>query len=580
MGKRSGAVHVARIVRRYKDREYVSHLLRRTYRDGGKVRHETVGNISHLPPELIEAVRRGLAGDRLVVASDAFRIERSLPHGHVGAAAAMAGRLGLPGLLGEPSRSRDLAFALIVARVVRPGSKLAMTRWWSDTTLAYDLGVAEASTDEVYAAMDWLLARQAPIEAALARRHLEPGGLVLYDLTSVHYEGRHCPLAALGYPRGGHRGTPQINVGLMTDPEGRPVSVEAFPGNTADPTAFVSATRGLSKRFGAGRVVMVGDRGMITAARIDALRALGGMGWVTALRAPQIQALAEAGALQMSLFDEANLAEITHPDYPEERLVACRNPAVAAERARKREDLLRATEKELAKIAEATGRDKRALKGKDKIGIRVGRVLSKYKVGKHFELTISEDRFDFARRQGRIDQEAALDGVYVIRTSVPSERMGAPEVVRSYKRLAQVERDFRSLKSVDLELRPVHHRLEERVRAHALICMLACYVAWHLRRAWAPLTFTDEQPPVREDPVAPAERSASASAKASRGRTPDDQPAHSFSTLMEHLGTLIRSDVRVASAPGASTFPQLSTPTPIQRRAFELLETPVPLRLA
>lgn len=573
-------MHVARIVRRYKDREYVSHLLRRTYREGGRVRHETVGNISHLPPELIEAVRRGLAGERLVSATDQFTIERSLPHGHVAAVAAMARKLGVVGLLGPPGRHRDLALALVLARVVRPGSKLAVTRWWVDTTLAHDLGVAQASTDEVYAAMDWLVDRQASIEQALARRHLETGGLVLYDLTSVHYEGRHCPLAALGYPRGGRRGVPQINFGLMTDPEGRPISVEVFPGNTADPTAFVSAAAALRERFSLSQVVVVGDRGMITAARIEALKRVGGMGWVTALRAPQIQALAEAGAVQMSLFDETNLVEIAHPDYPGERLVACRNPAVAEERSRKREDLLRATEKELAKIAEATRRERRALKGKDKIGIRVGRVLGKYKVGKHFELTIADDRFEFARRQERIDTEAALDGVYVIRTSVPPERLAGPEVVRAYKRLAQVERDFRSLKSVDLELRPVRHRLEKRVRAHALICMLASYVVWHLRRAWAPLTFTDEQPPPRDDPVAPAARSGSAAAKASRRQTSEGEPAHSFSTLLEHLGTLIRSDVRVAGAPADATFPQLSTPTPIQRKAFELLEAPVSLRLA
>lgn len=573
-------MHVARIVRKYKDREYVSHLLRRTYREGGSVRHETVGNISHLPPEIIEAVRRGLAGERLVGASDAFAIERSLPHGHVAATAAMAATLGLPALLGPPSRHRDLAFALIVARVIRPGSKLATTRWWADTTLAHDVGVAGASTDEVYAAMDWLLHRQPSIEEALARRHLESGGLVLYDLSSSHYEGRHCSLAALGYPRDGRRGVPQINYGLMTDPEGRPISVEIFPGNTADPTAFVAAAETLRERFGLHQVVAVGDRGMITSARIEALRELGGMGWVTALRAPQIQALAEDGALQMSLFDQANLAEIAHPDYPGERLVCCRNPAVAAERARKREDLLRATERELSKIAEATRREKRPLRGKDKVGIRVGRVLNKYKVGKHFELSIAEDRFDYARRTDRIDTEAALDGLYVIRTSVSADAMDAPDVVRAYKRLAQVERDFRSLKSVDLELRPIRHRREERVRAHALICMLACYLVWHLRKAWAPLTFTDEEPPLREDPVAPAQRSASAQTKASRRRTTDQDPAHSFSTLLDHLGTLVRSDVHIATAPGTPSFQQLSTLTPIQRKAFELIEAPVPLRLS
>lgn len=565
--------------RHYKDKTYETHLLRRSYREGGKVKSETVGNLSHLPEEVIELVRRALKGESLVAAADAFHIERSLPHGHVAAVTAMAAKLGLPKLLGPAGRARDLALALIVARVVRPGSKLATTRWWQDTTLAHDLSVDGATTDDVYGAMDWLVSRQAAIEAALATRHLSPGGLALYDLSSSYVEGRCCSLAERGYSRDQKRGKAQVNYGLMTDIEGRPVSIEVFSGATADPTAFVSAVDALRQRFGLTEMVMVGDRGMITSARIDALKEIGGMGWVSALRAPQIQALAEAGAVQMSLFDESGLAEITHPDYPGERLVCCRNPALAAERARKREDLLHATEKELAKIKQATMREKRQLRGKDQIGLRVGRVINRFKVAKHFGLDIADDSFDYERKQDRIDKEAALDGVYVVRTSVGRDDLSAPQVVATYKRLSVVERDFRSLKSVDLELRPIRHRREERVRAHAFICMLAEYLVWHLRKAWAPLTFTDEEPPIRKDPVAPAERSDAALDKASRQRTTDDDPAHSFATLLDHLGTLTRSDVRVDGAGEQSSFKQLSEPTPIQRKAFELIETPVSLRV-
>ena len=579
MASRGGSVHVATTRRHYKDKTYETHLLRRSYREGGKVKSETVGNLSHLPPEVIDLIRRALKGESFMAASDAFTIERSLPHGHVAATAAVAKRLDLPRLLGPACRERDLALALIVARVVRPSSKLAATRWWQDTTLAHDLGVADATTDDVYGAMDWLVSQQDSIEAALAKRHLSPGGLALYDLSSSYVEGSCCPLAERGYSRDQKRGKAQINYGLMTDAEGRPVSIEVFAGNTADPSAFVSAVDKLRQRFGLTQMVMVGDRGMITSARIDALREIGGMGWVSALRAPQIQALAEAGAVQMSLFDETGLAEITHLDYPGERLVCCRNPALARERARKREDLLQATEKELSKIHQATLRDARPLRGKDNIGLRAGRVLDRYKVGKHFDLVIADDRFDYARKQDRIDKEAFLDGVYVVRTSVARDNLSAPQVVAAYKNLSVVESDFRSLKSVDLELRPIRHRREERVRAHALICMLAEYLVWHLRKAWAPLTFTDEEPPIEADPVATAERSDAAKEKASRRRTADNEPAHSFATLLDHLGTLIRSDVRVDGVGEQPPFQQLSKPTPIQRRAFELIDTPVPLRV-
>lgn len=580
MARRSGAVHVVTTRRHYKGKVYESHLLRRSYRDAGKVKNETVGNISHLPDEVIDVIRRALRGESFVAASERFKISRSLPHGHVAAVAAMATKLGVNRLLGPACKERDLALALIVARVVRPGSKLATTRWWVDTTMAEDLGIADASTDDVYGAMDWLHSRQDAIERLLARRHLEPGDLVLYDLSSSHYEGRMCPLAALGFPRDRRRGIPQINYGLMTDRDGRPISIEVFAGNTADPSALMAATDKLRDRFGIAKVVMVGDRGMITQARIDALKELGGIDWITALRAPQIQALARAGALQMSLFDDASLAEIAHPDYPGERLVCCRNPAVARERKRKRDELLDATERELDKIKAATQRDKRALKGKDNIGIRVGRVLDKYKVGKHFDVAIADGSFDFSRRHDRIDTEAALDGVYVVRTSVAGDDLQASEVVAAYKRLAEVERDFRSLKSVDVELRPIRHRLTERVEAHALICMLAEYIVWHLRKAWAPLTFTDENPPVKEDPVAPAERSASAKTKASRQRTGDDEPAHSFSSLLDHLATLIRSEVRIPAQPQLPSFYELSEPTSTQRKAFELIAVPIPLKVA
>lgn len=581
MAKRSGALHVARIVSRYKDREYVSHLLRRTYRDGGSVRHETVGNISHLPGEVIDVVRRALKGEAFVGASERMQVVATAPHGHVAAVAAMARKLEVPKLLGPKCKERDLTLALVIARVCRPGSKLATTRWWQDTTMATDLGISDATTDDVYAAMDWVHDRHAVIESALARRHLKAGDLALYDLSSSHYEGRCCPLATLGFPRDRKRGIPQINYGLLTDRDGRPISIEVFSGNTADPTALMAAADKLKSRFSLERVVMVGDRGMITQARVDALKELGGISWITALRAPQIQALADAGAIQMSLFDDANFAEISHPDYPGERLVCCRNPLVAGERKRKRAELLAATERELTKIADATIRARQRLGGKDNIGVRVGKVINKHKVGKHFELDIQDDSFAFSRRQERIDREAALDGVYVVRTSVAAGDLGAPEVVESYKRLCYVEQDFRSLKTVDLELRPIRHRLTERVEAHALICMLAQYIVWHLRKAWAPLTFTDEAPPPRPDPVAAAKRSPSATQKASRRRTSDGEPAHSFSTLLDHLAAIARADVRVIDADDRALFQQLPEElSPVQRKAFELIGVPLPLRVA
>ena len=579
-------MHVAKVAKKYvtKDgasRESVAYLLRRTYRDGTKVRHETLANLSALPEATLEAVRVSLTGQALVVPGQDLEVTRALPHGHVAAVHAQAKALGLPALLGPAGRDRDIALALIIARVCRPASKLATTRWWTDTTLATDLGVADATTDEVYAAMDWLEARQDAIEAKLVRAHLNGAGnpdrLALFDLSSSWVTGHCCPLAARGYSRDGKKGLPQIEYGLLTDPAGRPVAVRVFPGNTADPTAFTTIVEAVKDTFKLTDMVMVGDRGMITSARVEALRELGGYGWVTALRAPAIAALAaDNGPLQMSLFDQANLAEITHPDYPGERLVACRNPALAIERARKRLALLEATDTELTKITAAVVAGR--LAGADKIGIRVGKVIGRYKMAKHYTLDITEDTFTFTRNEDQITTEAALDGLYVIRTTVGPEQMEPAQVVATYKSLARVERDFRSLKAVDVDLRPIHHYTETRVRAHVFICMLAAYLVWHLRQAWAPLTFTDENRPDPLDPVAPARRSQGADRKAATKTTTEDLPAHSFTSLLGHMATLTRNHLRVAGN-DSSGFDLLAVPTPTQRRAFELLGAPIPLTL-
>jgi hypothetical protein len=537
MTARDGAMHVARNRRAYtaksgEQRVYESVLVRRTYRDGARVRHETLANLSALPAEAVSAIEATLKGERLVPAGQAVTITAAAPHGHVAAVHAAAVQLGLPALLGPAGRQRDLALALIISRVVKPGSKLSTLTWWNDTTLGTDLDVAGASTDDIYAAMDWLEHRQDAIEAALARRHLGPAAnpskMALFDLSSSWMEGQYCPLAARGYSRDGKKGKLQIEYGLLTDPEGRPVAVRVFPGSTGDPSAFTAIADVVRKKFGLQDMVMVGDRGMITSARIQALNQLQDgtarpdpYGWITALRAPAIRKLmADDGPLQLSLFDEQDLAEITSPDFPGERLVACRNPVLAADRARKREDLLAATEKLLAPITArvAAGR----LRGAGEIGVEVGKVISTYKTAKHFTVTITDTALATERRQDRIDAEAALDGFYVLRTPVPAAEMDAAAVVTAYKNLKYVERDFRHIKSDDLDLRPVFHRLEERVKAHVLICMLACYLIWHLRRAWAPLTFTDEQPPGQENPVTPARRSAAAQAKAS-GHHPKSQ---------------------------------------------------------
>src|SRR5215467_2254271 len=477
------------------ERTYERHLLRRSYRDGGKVRKETLANLSHLPGEAIEALRLVLAGRTVIDADAGVEVARSLPHGHVAAVAAQARALGLPGLLGPPCRERDLAYALIISRVARPASKLSTIGWWSDTTLGADLGVAGASADQVYAAMDWLVHRQDAIEATLASRHLRAGGMALFDLSSSWVEGNHCELAAFGHSRDGKRGKQQIEYGLLTARDGCPVAVRVFAGNTGDPTTFAEAVTAVRVKFGITDAVMVGDRGMITSARIKALRETPGMAWLTCLRAPAIKKLADDnGPLQLSLFDTQNLAEISHPDYPGERLIACHNPALETERAAHRERLLAATEAELAKIQTLvdTGR----LADPATIGVRVGKVINKRKVAKHLITHISQGTFSWQRDQDNIAAEAAFDGIYVLRTPVPAAQLDAPAAVAAYKDLSHIERDFRISKD-DLDLRPIWHRLGDRVKAHVLICMLACYLIWHLRRAWAPLTFTDENPPER-----------------------------------------------------------------------------------
>jgi hypothetical protein len=568
-----------------KRRDYESIYLRRTYRDGARVRNETLANLSMLPEATVAAIEATLKGQTLVPAATAATITRSLPHGHVAAVAAMARTLGLPALLGPAGRSRDLALALIISRVIRPTSKLSTLTWWSDSTLGTDLDVAGACTDEIYAAMDWLVDRQDAIEKKLAAKHLaesvNPVRMALFDLSSSWVTGRCCELAARGYSRDGKKGLPQIEYGILTDPAGRPVAVRVFKGNTADPSAFTDIVEVVRTTFGLEKLVLVGDRGMITSARIKALGELNdtgaGFGWITALRAPAIAKLAaDDGPLQMSLFDTQDLAEITHPDYPGERLVACRNPALADERARKRSELLAATEHDLAAIAERVAADK--LAGAGKIGEAVGRIIDKYKVGKHFQRTTTDTSFTYNRNHAGIDTEAALDGIYVLRTSIPATELDTAGVVTSYKNLAHIERDFRIIKTDDLDLRPIRHRLTDRVKAHVLICMLACYLTWHLRKAWAPLTFTDEHPPTRNNPVAPAQRSPAAHTKASRRQTPDGAPLHSFRGLLEHLATLTRNDIRYH---GTNTdVPTLAEPTPDQHRAFELIGTTVPLHAA
>ena len=585
MPTRSGAVHVATTTRRYKDTVYTSHLLRRTYRECGKVRHETLGNISHLPPKLIEIIRNALRGEHYVAATGALEICRSLPHGHVAAVLGTLRKVGLDGMLASRRCvERDLAVAMIVARVIDATSKLATARGMSAATacssLGSVLGIDSVDEEQLYAAMDWLLKRQSRVEAKLAQKHLDDGCLVLYDVSSSYYTGRHCSLAKFGHSRDRKKGFPQIVYGLLCNRRGCPVAVEVFEGNTGDPTTLEIQIQKIRLRFGIKRVVLVGDRGMITAARIrDELRPVDGLAWITALRGPAIRKLAEEGIVQPSLFDERDLAEIQSPDYPGERLIACRNPLLAEERARKREELLQETEKELDRVVTATRRERRPLRGKDKIALRVGKVIDRRKMAKHFRLTITDSSFSYERHGERIAAEAALDGIYIIRTSVSETEFSAAEAVRAYKDLSLVESAFRSLKTVDLKVRPIYHRLANRVRAHVFLCVLAYYVEWHMRQALAPILFDDDDKEyaesLRTSIVAPAQRSPKALSKAQAKRTVDNEPVHSFRSLLKDLATLAKNQLRspaISKTETTTEFEMLTTPTPLQRRAFELLE--------
>ena len=564
------AMHVVRIVSRQGGREYTSTLLRNSYREDGKVKKQTLANLSHLPEPLIELIRAWLAGERFLPAGEALPIRRSLPHGHVAAVLGMVRSLGLPGMLDRgPARARDLAIALVAGRLVAPASKLATATLLGTTTLGAACGVEGADENELYAAMDWLLTRQPRVEAALARRHLGEGALVLYDLSSTYVEGRCCPLARHGHSRDHRPDRPQIEFGLLTDARGCPVAVEAFPGNTADPATLEAAVEKLRVRFGLTELVLVGDRGMLTSARIERLRETGGIGWVSCLRGPAIRRLVEEGDLQLGLFDERNLAEITHPDFPGERLVVCRNSALAAERSRKREALLAATEAALATIRVAVEQGR--LRSAAAIGLRAGRVVNAKKMAKHLELTIADGHFAYRRREREIADEAALDGLYVVRTSVGPERLDAAAVVETYKRLSAVERDFRAFKGDDLAVRPIFHHKADRVRAHLFLCFLAAYVRWHLEAAWAPLLFRDEHPPARTDPVAPRPRSAAALAKERDHATPDGLRVTSFPVLLAELATLTRNRVVPAGLGDEAAFEVLSEPTPLQARAFDLI---------
>lgn len=568
MAKRGGAVHLATTHRHYKGQTYTTHLLRRSYRQDGKVKSETLANLSHLPPHALDALRRSLAGEQLFTPSDLLA-ENSQPFGHIAAVLTQCRQLGLPQLLDRThSRQRDLVLGMIAQRVLEPASKLATTRLWRNSALAQELGLQGATEDELYAALDWLYEQQPKIEQRLAKRHLPEGGVVLYDLTSSYVEGSHCPLAAIGYSRDRKSGKAQIEYALTTDAEGRPVAIEAFAGNTGDPATVTSAVDRLRHRFELDRVVLVGDRGMLTSARVEALRKLPGVAWVSSLRAPQIAALVHSGSLQLSIFDERNLAEISDPAFPGERLVVCKNPLLAQERARKREALLEATEAKLEPVLRQVAKGR--LVGESQIALRVGKVLEHYKMAKHFQLEIGERQLKVTRDQDKIAQEAALDGFYVVRTSVPQAELDAPGVVRSYKQLAHVEYAFRSLKSFDLQVRPLHHYSETRVRAHLLLCMLAYYVRWHLERAWKELLFRDPQPPLDADPVAPRRRSSEALRKASHHQLDDGTEVHSWRTLLRHLAGFSRVQISIGSGEDRACFTRFTTPTPLQARAFAL----------
>jgi transposase len=575
MPKRTGTAHVVTTTRQYKGQVYRTHLLRRSYREGGTVKNETLGNLSHLPDDLIEIIRAALQGTTFVPLNQAFEVIRSRSQGAVEAVALTMQRLGFAALIAsKPCRERDIVLAMVAARIVAPHTKLATTRWWHTTTLAEDFEVADASEDELYAAMDWLLQRQSKIENKLASKHLQPGGLVLYDLSSSYFEGSTCPLAKRGYNRDGKRGYLQVNYGLLTDPRGCPVAVSVHDGNTSDCETFLPQVQRLRQDFGIERLVIVGDRGMISQKSIEEIRQADGIDWITALKSGAIRMLIDDKHVQPDLFDERNLFEFTHPDFPGERLIACRNRELAKLRAHKRQDMLQATEKDLEKIVARveTGR----LAGQDDIGVRVGKIINKYKMAKHFDLDIKNDAFSFQRKSDSIAAETALDGIYIIRTSVSTDRMNSADCVRNYKLLVHVERAFRSLKTIDLKIRPIHHRLADRVRAHILLCMLAYYVEWHMREAWRELMFADPDQDAKKtrDPVAPAKRSEAAEIKATSRQLRDGTPTHSFSTLLDELGTIVRNTCRTPDAgPDAPTFDVTTISNPKQQRAFELIKS-------
>ncbi|MHB8947643.1 MAG: IS1634 family transposase, partial [Rhodoferax sp.] len=566
--------HVVTTKREYNGKVYHTHLLRRSYREDGKVKNETLGNLSHLPDSVIDLIRRSLAGETFVPAGEAFEISSSRAHGHVQAVSTAMQRLGFASLLAsKPCPERDLVQAMVASRIVCPATKLATTRLWHTSTLAQEFGVADATEDDLYGAMDWLLAAQDRIQKKLAARHLQEDSQVLYDLSSSYFEGSHCPLAKLGYSRDGKRGTLQVNYGLLTDDRGCPVAVSVFEGNTSDSTTFMPQVTRLREQFGIKRMVMVGDRGMISQKAIDEMSEDADLAWITALRSSSIRTLVEQKHLQLGLFDERNLLEISSPDFPGERLVACRNTELAKMRAHTRDDLLAATQRSLEKIKVRV--DATKLAGEDKIGVAVGKVVNQYKVAKHFELTITDNSFAFTRLAESIAAEAALDGLYIIRTSVKAARMDAPTCVRTYKSLSQVERAFRSIKTMDLKVRPIHHHLEGRVRAHIFLCMLAYYVEWHMRQAWAPLMFADcdQAAKLNRDPVAPAKRSEAAMKKVSNRTLEDGTPTHSFQTLLRELETVVRNTCRTPkSASDAPTFQITTKQNEKQKRALELID--------
>jgi len=549
-------------------------LLRESYREAGKVKKRTLANLSHVPIDQVEALRRALKGEQLVPVDTLLEVIGSKHHGHVQAVRLAMKRLGFESLIASKrSRQRDLVVAMVAARILQPDSKLATPRWWHTTTLPEDLGVADAGEDDLYAAMDWLLDRQARIEKKLAARHLREGGLVLYDLTSSYLEGEYCPLAALGHNRDGKQGKLQVNYGLLADERGCPVSTTVFPGNTADSMTVVVQAQKAREQFGIDRLVLVGDRGMISQPQIDRFKEMGGVDWISALRSGQIRKLLNDETIELGLFDERDLFEFTHPEFPDERLVVCRNPLVAERRAHKREALLQATITELETVKGMVERGR--LSAKEKIGVRVGRVVNKYKVAKHFQLTIDDREFSYRLLNEKVAAEATLDGLYVIRTSVSEERLSAEDTVRHYKDLAKVEQAFRSLKSIDLKVRPIYHHLEKRVRAHIFLCMLAYYVEWHMKQAWRVLLFSDEDQQAKEtrDPVAPAKRSVKALAKVHSRRLEDGSPAHSFRTLLESLSTIVRDTCRHKGAQlNERCFTMTTTPNAKQQRALDLID--------